>query len=960
MKVTKRILSLLLVCVMLFALAACNDPQDGTTGSTAPTGGNVSSDKGTYTVKLSTAGGMALAGYQVMIYDDPACGNANIVDAGTTDENGNVKFSLKKGGKYYIQLDAAKLKGYDLKDYYEFNGTTAEVVLTSSLIQGESVTANVFQLGDVMYDFSFTDTEGNEVKLSEVLAQKDMVMLNFWYVDCSACQLEFPVLQQAYEGFAENIEILGLNSFPDDGESAVASFKENFQLTFPMGKVEENFNPQSFIDPVTSAPCGGYPTSIFIDRYGVICLIEVGAMTSLTEWNSVFAHFVGDEYEQTLVKTPDELITRLEPTVDNPPVENIDAAFTGQDDLQVQYRWEEEDIYSWPFLVGEKEGETCIYASNSNIYESYSILYADVTMEKGDVLAFDYWASSEKNYDVLYVIVNDEPVYTLSGLNEGWNSAYCWIADAAGTYELALCYQKDTDGDEGEDNVYLKNLRIVTIEDIDSPSYLPRQAANKNEDGSITAVDIVLNEQDGYYHIGTADGPLLLAGLYDYTQFSEEEYIYLWADKGEIIIDGEDGYAALVEYFSAATNSNLVGWCTVTEELAEYLKIVADIKGYLGDENEWLLFCKYFDAYGTNGQQLEDPVAGLKKWSALTAVEGVDVETNHLYYNGNPIMPRGKLSRFTPTRSGAYRITSSTNYTDSLDAWIFVDEVDGPIYEYQHDEMMSHLYCDSDNVTIVMYMEAGKNYYIDIAPYDVYAVCDVWFDIEFLGESYELFRSASPSGAFTTVDPNMGMGEEGLISIGIDVVLNPEDGYYHEDLGKDENGNQIYGSIVYAYFTGSTPLFGDPIADVPLLNEDGTPKLDENGEPMYVKGMINKGGFDFSMDDDDEQIMHYWKLNNYDNVATLEYMSGLMLDYDVEKILDVFEGIYHGPAGDLTAEMQAYLDDMITDSEHPELNGCVPVDARLAELLQMLVDKYSFKDVENAWLKLCFYYDELG
>lgn len=935
MKATKRILSLLLVCVMLFALAACNDPQDGTTGSTAPTGGNVSSDKGTYTVKLSTAGGMALAGYQVMIYDDPACGNANIVDAGTTDENGNAKFSLKKGGKYYIQLDAAKLRGYDLKDYYEFNGTTAEVVLTSSLIQGESVTANVFQLGDVMYDFSFTDTEGNEVKLSEVLAEKDMVMLNFWYVDCSACRLEFPVLQQSYDAFKENIEILGLNSFPDDSESSVASFKDNFQLTFPMGKVSENFNPQSFIDPVTSSPCGGYPTSIFIDRYGVICLIEVGAMTSLTEWNSVFAHFIGDEYEQKLVKTPDELITRLKPTVENPSVEDIKAAFTGQDDLQVQYRWEEEDEYSWPFLAGEKEGESCIYASNSNIYESYSILYADVTMEKGDVLAFDYWASSEKNYDVLYVIVNDEPVYTLSGLNEGWNSAYCWIADEPGTYELALCYQKDTDGDEGDDNVYLKNLRIVTIEDIDSPSYLPRQAATKQEDGSITPVELVLNEQDGYYHVGTADGPLLLAGLYDFTQFSEEEYIYQWAADGDILIDGENSYMDYVDYFSAATNSNLLGWCTVTEELAEYLKVVADIKGYLGDENEWLLFCKYFDAYGTNGQQLEDPVAGLKTWSALTAVEGVGVATNTFYYNGNPLIPRGKLARFTPTKSGVYRINSTTDYTDNLDAWIF-DEDYNMLYEYANDEMMAHLYVDSHNVTMVMYMEAGVDYYINIAPYDVYALCNVWYDITFLGETYQLFRSCSP-GPFTTIDENMGPGDAGIIIRGIKAILNPEDGYYHEDLGKDAEGNQIYGSIVYAYFAGPTPLYSDSI----------------------VK-MIEKGGFDFGMDEIDEQILYYWELNNYDNEATIEYINGLQQEISLDQILDVFEGRYHGGAGDLTEEMRGYMDKMISDSEHPELEGCVPVDARLAEILQMAMDKYTFKNVEDSWQKFCFYYDILG
>lgn len=1021
MKVTKRILSLLLVFLMLFAMAGCVTTPDETTaapGTTGNPGANV--DKGTYTVKLTTAGGMALSGYQVLIYDDPACKAENIVDMGKTDENGNAKFTLKKNGEYYIQLDKAMLKGYDVKEYYEFDGTTADLTLTSALIQGESVSSNVFKLGDVMYDFSFEDSsvlicsecntkndndgtlaaqvcsacgaslqdaDYQTVTLSEVLAEKELVVLNFWYSTCYWCVEEFPVLQQAYEMLGDKVEVFGLNPYEEDSANSVASFKANSNLTFPMGKVEMTFNPSSFLDPATNSAITGYPTSVFVDRYGVICMIEAGAVTTLTDWSCIMSHFVGDDYEQILVRDPADIVEKIEPTVENPTSEEIDNAFTGSDDVKVTYRWEEgkDAQYAWPFLAGEKDGESCIYASNSGIYESFSLMYVDVTLEKGDVLAFDYWASSEKNCDVLYVIVENQPIYTLSGVRDGWSSAYCWIADEPGTYELALCYQKDSDDstvrpeeeDKIEDNVYLKNLRVVSIADIDTASYLPRQAGNKNESGTYDYVDVVLNEQDGYYHVGTENGPLLLAGLYDYTQLSQEEYLYMWSENKEIVdAEGHNYHEDLIPYYSAATNSNLLGWCTVTEELAEILKVVADIKGSTEDEKEWLLLCKYFDAYGTNGVQLEDPVAGLKKWSALTATEGVGVETNMLSFNGNPIMPKGKMARFTPTKSGAYRITSSTNFRDSLEAWVLVDEYDGFIYEYQHDEMLSYLYCDNNNVTIVMYMEAGKNYYISMSPYDNTAVCDIWYDIEYVGESYDLFRSCSPAGWFTTRD-EISMDEDNLISIGIDVILNPEDGLYHQDLGKDENGNQLYGSIVYAYFIGGTPLFSDPITDVPLYNEDGTPKLDAvTGEQLIIKGMINKGGFDFTLSADDEQILHYLEMHKGDQEATLDYINNLPVVYDMETVLDVFAGKYHGLCDsdgdpikdangnpinyDMTEEMRTYLDKMISDSEHPELEGCVPVDARLAEMLQSLVDKYSFAGVEYSWLKLCYYYDHLG
>ena len=36
------------------------------------------------------------------------------------------------------------------------------------------------------------------------------------------------------------------------------------------------------------------------------------------------------------------------------------------------------------------------------------------------------------------------------------------------------------------------------------------------------------------------------------------------------------------------------------------------------------------------------------------------------------------------------------------------------------------------------------------------------------------------------------------------------------------------------------------------------------------------------------------------------------------------------------------------------------VDEQLAEILTMLMDKYTFENVENSWLKVCYYYDYLG
>ena len=140
----------------------------------------------------------------------------------------------------------------------------------------------------------------------------------------------------------------------------------------------------------------------------------------------------------------------------------------------------------------------------------------------------------------------------------------------------------------------------------------------------------------------------------------------------------------MVKYFSYASNSTLNGICTVNKELSEMLMQVASVAGFDGDANEWLKMCVYYEAFGPNGTQLQDPIKGLSTFSAFETVVGKDVETNCFYYD-RAIIPRGLLSEFVPDRSGVYRFTSKSDYADGIDAWIF-NENGEVIYTYEHDE----------------------------------------------------------------------------------------------------------------------------------------------------------------------------------------------------------------------------------------------------------------------------------
>ena len=920
---SKKLLFIIISIVLVLAIVAAivvpmltSNSNDGDDTSDRPNGDTL------YTVNIKSNGGMPLSNLDVYIYADDTLGD--IVDYTKTNDNGTATFNLDKNSNYAIVISPVP-KGYLAEKSYKFDGTKKDIVISSSLFTDADISSATLELGDVMYDFTVMKPDGTEIKLSEVLKTKKLVVLNFWYTTCSWCLEEFPLMQELYKDYSDDIEIIALNPMEDN--NAVDTFQKQYGYTFPMAAC-----PASWANTFSVQ---GYPTSIFIDQYGLICVVESGAITSKRPWVCAFDHFTADDYKQKLCKNGiGDLVTQIKPTFEMPKSEEIANAINSGT-INVTYNPETEDEnaeFIWPFVIGEKSGRSCVYASNKTIDGSYAILYANVELKAGQAVGFDYLVSSELGCDIMYVIVNDEDIFQISGVSspEKWQSCYPCVADKDGTYEVAFCYLKDESGADGDDTVYIDNMRVVDKSQIDTATYLPRYAATANENDEYSYVNVVFNKNDGYYHVGSENGPLLLADLMGYTPFNEEESVQTLVmngdadEKGVSLYDKkEDKGLGMVTYFSYASNAKINGVCTVNKELAEMLKQVARVAGFEDDDNEWLKMCKYYQAYGPGATQLADPIKGLAPFCAFKTTLGKNVATNNFYYD-RVIMPRGLLSEFVPTKSGVYRFTSKSDYKDGIDAWIFNKDCE-VIYTYEHDEK---LYTDPNNCSMVYYMEAGKSYYINMAFWDVYATGTINYDVEYIGASHKLFRLCAP-GYFTYDTDATGSAMYDVIAGGIEPVV--KDGKYYDS--KD-------GSAIYADFTGLTTVFNNSITE-----------------------MIEMGGFDFSKSETDGEILAYLKQNNNDTEKTDEYLKKLWgEEYDanaeIYQIDDIFAGRYHGNGDDRTEDIKKYLGKIIKSGD--ELNGCVVVDEELAEILQELMDKYTFEDVENSWLKLCYYYDYLG
>ncbi|MBQ9115888.1 MAG: hypothetical protein IJY04_02585 [Clostridia bacterium] len=309
-------------------------------------------------------------------------------------------------------------------------------------------------------------------------------------------------------------------------------------------------------------------------------------------------------------------------------------------------------------------------------------------------------------------------------------------------------------------------------------------------------------------------------------------------------------------------------------------------------------------------------------------------------------MPRGLKGRFTPAESGVYRITSKSDAP--VDAWIFLED-NTQYYIYEDNEKLFMITEASvNNCSMVVYLEAGVDYYIDIAYEDVYGYGTIEYRIDRIGESYESFVLAAP-GFFTYYEAEEGSGAiNEIVALSIDVALD-DDAFYREKLADGS-----LGSLLYAEFNLAMPIFSHSILEI-----------------------IEEGGFNFALTDDDHYVLNYLKAwtpegesytdYTYDGFFKEKFMNLWGADnyatyYELYKPDEVLAGIYHGSGEDYTAEMRAYAARIHTEQsagENPELIGCIEVDQRLAELLQLLMDKYTFSGVEISWAKLCFYYKQL-
>ncbi len=852
MKKVLSVILFLMLALSVLLVTACKPPQDQNSGDSGSAG------QGAYVISVATLGGTPVKGVTVEVLQA-----GEKVKSATTAADGKVKFNLTDGD--YTARAINLPEGYSNIDGAEYNLSASEkevtIYLQTAVIEGQAPEGKLYALGDVMYDFTLTECEtGETLTLSNLFETKNTVVLNFWATYCGPCASEFPAMQKAYEMYKDDLEIIAISAY--DNKSACATYKAEKKITFSVASDTANLFGLFGV--------GSIPHTIVIDRYGVIAYSEIGSQ-DLDAFVNLFRKFTSADYEQDIeIKDPtqgdgEQAPELTKPTTKMPQSSAIQAAINANG-AKVTYSITspnyEDDEYTWPWVISD-DGKT-LYASNKGVDYSYAIVYMTAQLNAGQALAFDYKYSMEEGYEEFYVKVDDIMYGSYTGESD-WKTCYPFVAEKSGEYEIALTYIKDEGKSVGDDTVYIKNVRVIDKGAIDAETNIRRWAATeKATDGQTQYTNYitpVLNSQDGFYHVGSENGPLLMADLTYITPWRDDASIYAYANSG-LIVDASDGMnysQSMLDFCNFAVHSDTER-CPVDEELKELLIIAMNAVGS-GYENEWLEVCTYYDHYGpTNDTLIVNPVAGISYRYAIPVNGDFHVSIT------KGIIPRGMKYLYVPQKTGVYNIYSVDDEDkDDTFLWIFektiygeyvlIEETDGQFYDVGNYNFNSYIY-----------LEKGKEYYLVCDMFMPMTMAEYDVKIDYLGDSYTHFTNAATGPYTYTETGNVYV----LNSIRAELC---SDGYYHEI----RNDGSV-GAIVLIDLVNGSPFMPN------LALKNVIAAKDSAGEYYYY--------FDFTNIMVDNKPGKDYTDAMYDYVDKMDDDGFVKADAQLVEILNIFTKVY--------------------------------------------------------------------
>ena len=140
---------------------------------------------------------------------------------------------------------------------------------STHLISGQAFSPLV---GHPAPNFFFTSWNGQTLQLAALTGHP--VILNFWASWCDPCRKEAPVLESAWQRHQrDGLLLLGVDHH--DTASAAQQFLQTYGITYPNGPdAADRISARYGVNDI--------PTTIFIDRSGIVVRAILGQLTAAT------------------------------------------------------------------------------------------------------------------------------------------------------------------------------------------------------------------------------------------------------------------------------------------------------------------------------------------------------------------------------------------------------------------------------------------------------------------------------------------------------------------------------------------------------------------------------------------------------------------------------------------------------------------------------------------------------
>ncbi|WP_026449810.1 T9SS type A sorting domain-containing protein [Aequorivita capsosiphonis] len=147
---------------------------------------------------------------------------------------------------------------------------------------------NNYNVGDVVDDFTVTDTEGNEYNMYSLIAEEKLVWLDFFFVDCVPCQGSAPTFNEFFDTYgsnAGNVFCLSVNN-GNDNNARVRQYEIDFGGPFNHAPAISNEGGGPAVD--SDFGVNAYPTFCLIGPGNILLEKDIWPLNGIQTFENTF------------------------------------------------------------------------------------------------------------------------------------------------------------------------------------------------------------------------------------------------------------------------------------------------------------------------------------------------------------------------------------------------------------------------------------------------------------------------------------------------------------------------------------------------------------------------------------------------------------------------------------------------------------------------------------------------